>query len=190
MNTSAAVCAKVTISHEAHVECFHAQCIILIQFYDSLNNFLNLISFLFHTEIVMEKIAVDILHISSPHKISVRLSDHREQYYHFRRELEVSCTESFLNGTLLSLPLETACPDQQCLVRLTSSWQRAVILQLEQVSNISIHSVPPEFLSKMFFLSLDFKESRTLKHRILGKGRLILDNVIHLIFSYLYKFFI
>ena len=70
----------------------------------------------------MEKIAVDILHISSPHKISVRQSDHREQYYHFRRELEVSCTESFLNGTLLSLPLERACPDQQCLVRLTSSW--------------------------------------------------------------------
>ena len=153
-----------------------------------MNNFLNLISFLFHTEIIMEKIAVDILHISSPHKISVRQSDHREQYYHFRRELEVSCTESFLNGTLLSLPLERARPDQQCLVRLASSWQRAVILHLEQVSNISIHSVPPEFLSKMFFLSLDFKESRTLKHRILGKGRLILDNVIHLIFSSLYKF--
>ena len=70
---------------------------------------------------------VDVLTITSPHQISVRPRGWKEECYKFQTSLEVFCSET----ELTSIPSPTLTSDLQCLVRLPSSWQRAVILSVD-----------------------------------------------------------
>ena len=85
----------------------------------------------------MTQTPVEILEVSGPHHISVRQSSLREAYYRFQAELDVFCYEEWIEGRLSSLPPARVVPDQHCLVKLTGSWQRAVILHVDQVDHYS-----------------------------------------------------
>ena len=99
----------------------------------------------------MTQTLVDILEVSGPHQISVRDFSHREAYYRFQTELDVHCYEEWREGRLTTLPPAGVVPDQQCLVKLTTTWQRAVILHVhqvrDQVDHHSVVVVTPKLLS-------------------------------------------
>ena len=89
----------------------------------------------------MERTSVDVLEISSPGKISVRMTAVREEYFKFQDQLRMYCT---LNaGNLHSLHPEQG---DHCLLRRMSTWHRGVVLSIEdQVREyfIKILTVPP-----------------------------------------------
>ena len=89
----------------------------------------------------MERTSVDVLEISSPGKISVRLTAVREEYFKFQDKLRMYCTQNA--GDLCSLHPELG---DHCLLRRMSTWHRGVVLSIEdQVREyfIKILTVPP-----------------------------------------------
>ena len=69
---------------------------------------------------------MDVLEISSPGKISVRLTAIREEYFKFQNQLRMYCTQNADN-------LHSLHPKQgdHCLLRRMSTWHRGVVLSTQ-----------------------------------------------------------
>ena len=76
--------------------------------------------------LTMDRTFVDVLEISSPEKISVRLTGVKEDYFKFQDLLRMFCTQNF--DSLFKLQ-----PEQggHCLLRRMSSWHRGVVLSTQ-----------------------------------------------------------
>ena len=74
----------------------------------------------------MDRTFVDVLEISSPEKISVRLTGVKEDYFKFQDLLRMFCTQNLDSLNKLQ-------PEQggQCLLRRMSSWHRGVVLNTQ-----------------------------------------------------------
>ena len=77
--------------------------------------------------LTMDRTFVDVLEISSPEKISVRLTGVKEDYFKFQDLLRMFCTQNFDSLFKLWLPEQGG----QCLLRRMSSWHRGVVLNTQ-----------------------------------------------------------
>ena len=74
----------------------------------------------------LQRTSVDVLDISSPEKISVRLHSLREEYFKFQDSLRIYCSEN--SADLQRLQLDPELDPDHCLVRRMSTWHRGLVL--------------------------------------------------------------